>query len=89
MAYIAPGDGESDGNDEDVNQFFLHVDVSKPGQDKSLHFLCGLYTDALGIHSVSLRPKLDGADFLEDTTTYAHILCKLSFSFLSFWSMIQ
>eukprot|EP00258_Populus_trichocarpa_P046559 XP_024462578.1 uncharacterized protein LOC7490878 isoform X2 [Populus trichocarpa] len=71
MAYIAPGDGESDGNDEDVNQFFLHVDVSKPGQDKSLHFLCGLYTDALGIHSVSLRPKLDGADFLEDTTTYS------------------
>ncbi|KAJ6317278.1 hypothetical protein OIU76_012925 [Salix suchowensis] len=71
MAYIAPGDGESDENDEDMNQFFLHVDVSKPGQDKSLHFLCGLYTDALGIHSVSLRPKLDGADFLDDTTTYS------------------
>ncbi|KAJ6323192.1 hypothetical protein OIU77_012929 [Salix suchowensis] len=27
--------------------------------------------DALGIHSVSLRPKLDGADFLDDTTTYS------------------
>jgi complement component 1 Q subcomponent-binding protein len=71
MAYIAPGDGESDGNDEDVNQFFLHVDVSKPGQDKSLHFLCGLYPDALGVHSVSLRPKLDSADFLEVTATYS------------------
>ncbi|KAF9676513.1 hypothetical protein SADUNF_Sadunf08G0009700 [Salix dunnii] len=71
MAYIAPGDGESDENDEDMNQFFLHVDVSKPGQDKSLHFLCGLYTDALGIHSVSLRPKLDGVNFLDDTTTYS------------------
>ncbi|CAK7325163.1 unnamed protein product [Dovyalis caffra] len=70
MAYIIPS-GEEDGeNDEDMNQLFLHVNVSKPGQDKCLHFLCGLYPDALGIHSVSLRSKLDSAEFIEETTAY-------------------
>lgn len=64
LANIIPGtgqdgDGDHDGNDEDdINQLFLHVDVSKPGQTESVHFLCGLYPDALGIHSVSLRPKV-------------------------------
>ncbi|XP_034703046.1 mitochondrial acidic protein MAM33 isoform X2 [Vitis riparia] len=38
--------------------------VSKPGQKDSLHFLCGLYPDALGIHSVSMRPKLQSSGFL-------------------------
>ncbi|KAJ6717437.1 MITOCHONDRIAL GLYCOPROTEIN FAMILY PROTEIN-LIKE [Salix purpurea] len=71
MAYAVPGGVEDDENDEDMNQLFLHVDVSKPGQDKSLHFLCGLYPDALGVHSVSLRPKLDSAEFLEVTATYS------------------
>lgn len=41
-----------------VDQLFIHVDVSKPEQNESLIFLCGLYEDALGIHSVSMRPKL-------------------------------
>lgn len=66
LANIIPGAGEDgngdvdgDGEEDDINQLFLHVDVSKPGQAESLHFLCGLYPDALGIHSVSLRPKLD------------------------------
>ncbi|PON79825.1 Mitochondrial glycoprotein [Parasponia andersonii] len=65
LANIIPGvdkdgDGDIDGDgDDDVNQLFLHVDVSKPGQAESLHFLCGLYPDALGIHSVSMRPKVD------------------------------
>lgn len=48
---------EDDGGDDGINQLFLHIDVSKPGQADSLNFLCGLYPDALGIHSVALRPK--------------------------------
>ncbi|KAL9996631.1 putative mitochondrial glycoprotein superfamily [Helianthus debilis subsp. tardiflorus] len=60
MINILPGvdPSEIDGDDE-INQLFLHVDVSKPGQDYVLHFLCGLYPDAVGIHSVSLRHKLE------------------------------
>ncbi|XP_015866807.2 uncharacterized protein At2g39795, mitochondrial [Ziziphus jujuba] len=61
LANIIPGAGEDSGDgDEDggINQLFLHVDVSKPGRSDSLHFLCGLYPDALGIHSVSMRPKV-------------------------------
>ncbi|XP_037495990.1 uncharacterized protein LOC105640816 [Jatropha curcas] len=50
LANIIPGSGGED-DDDDINQLFLHVDVSKPGQEKSLQFLCGLYPDALGIHS--------------------------------------
>ncbi|KAM1251886.1 hypothetical protein ACFX13_040793 [Malus domestica] len=52
MANIIPGNGEGgeDDNADDTNQLFLHLDVSKPGQKESLHFLCALYPDALGIH---------------------------------------
>ncbi|KAF4354058.1 hypothetical protein F8388_002458 [Cannabis sativa] len=60
MANIIPRadkDDDGDVDDEDINQLFIHVDISKPGQSDSLHFLCGLYPDALGIHSVSMRPK--------------------------------
>ncbi|PKA62135.1 Uncharacterized protein AXF42_Ash015019 [Apostasia shenzhenica] len=59
LANIIPEGAEDDGDDGDeaINQLFLHVDVSKPGREDSLHFLCGLYPDAVGIHSVSLRPK--------------------------------
>ncbi|KAF5959028.1 hypothetical protein HYC85_000237 [Camellia sinensis] len=46
------------------------VDISKPGQKESLHFLCGLYPDALGIHSVSMRPKLETSGFLVVPTKY-------------------
>ncbi|CAL2239589.1 unnamed protein product [Prunus armeniaca] len=73
LANIVPGDGgEDDGADDgdDINQLFLHVDVSKPGQKESLHFLCGLYPDALGIHSVSMRPKADAASSVEDGSSY-------------------
>ncbi|XP_057441163.1 mitochondrial acidic protein MAM33 [Lotus japonicus] len=48
----------ADDDDGAVGQLFIHVDVSKPTQNESLIFLCGLYEDALGIHSVSMRPKL-------------------------------
>lgn len=53
-------------DDEDgaIHQLFIHVDVSKPGQNESLIFLCGLYEDALGIHSVSMRPKLQDNGYL-------------------------
>lgn len=51
--------GEADDNEDDINQLFLHVSVSKPGQSYALHFLCGLYPDALGIHSVSMRAKTE------------------------------
>lgn len=60
LATIVPdGVGEDDGNDDDINQLFLHVSISKPQQDDSLHFLCGLYPDALGIHSISMRPRAE------------------------------
>ncbi|GMG99503.1 hypothetical protein Nepgr_001343 [Nepenthes gracilis] len=62
LANIIPAGGDEE--DDGINQLFLHVDVSKPGQEESLHFLCGLYPDALGIHSVSIRPKLENSGFL-------------------------
>ncbi|XP_037495979.1 uncharacterized protein LOC110009811 isoform X2 [Jatropha curcas] len=62
LANIISGSGGED-DDDDINQLFLHVDVSKPGQEKSLQFLCGQYPDALGIHSVSLRQKADDPEF--------------------------
>lgn len=55
LANVVSADNEDD--DDGINQLFVHIDVSKPGQAKSLHFLCGLYPDALGIHSVAMRPK--------------------------------
>ncbi|KAG0476444.1 hypothetical protein HPP92_013285 [Vanilla planifolia] len=59
LANIIPAGAEADDDDgnESINQLFLHVDVSKSGNEDSLHFLCGLYPDAIGIHSVCLRPK--------------------------------
>ncbi|RLM93416.1 uncharacterized protein C2845_PM08G26780 [Panicum miliaceum] len=50
----AGGDG---GMSASISQLLLHVDISKPGAGKSLQFLCGLYPDAVGIHSVCLRSK--------------------------------
>uniref|UniRef100_A0A2P2IX25 Mitochondrial acidic protein MAM33 n=2 Tax=Rhizophora mucronata TaxID=61149 RepID=A0A2P2IX25_RHIMU len=67
MANVVPGGGDEE---DDINQLFLHVDVSKPGQEKSLQFLCGLYPDALGIHSVSMRPKMDFSNFQDSLSTY-------------------
>ncbi|KAK8930597.1 hypothetical protein KSP39_PZI016826 [Platanthera zijinensis] len=61
LANFLPGGAEGDDDDGNgaINQLFLHVDVSKPGREDALHFLCGLYPDAVGIHSVCLRPKTD------------------------------
>ncbi|EEF36055.1 uncharacterized protein At2g39795, mitochondrial [Ricinus communis] len=70
LANIIPGGGGEDDDDGGINQLFLHVDVSKPGEQKSLHFLCGLYPDALGIHSVSMRSKIDDSGFLEVPSAY-------------------
>ncbi|XP_043699951.1 mitochondrial acidic protein MAM33 [Telopea speciosissima] len=70
LANIIPGGGDGD-DDDGINQLFLHVDVSKPGRDDSLHFLCGLYPDALGIHSVSLRPKLQSSQLLVVPSKYS------------------
>lgn len=64
MLDIIPGGSADDYGNDNVNQLFVHVDISKPGQQESLHFLCGLYPDALGIHSVSLRPKSESSGFL-------------------------
>lgn len=61
LANIMPAGAEGEDGDDSINQLFLHVDVSKPGREESLHFLCGLYPDAVGIHSVCLRPKLAGS----------------------------
>ncbi|CAN6566914.1 unnamed protein product [Malus baccata var. baccata] len=72
MANIIPGNGEGgeDDNADDTNQLFLHLDVSKPGQKESLHFLCALYPDALGIHSVSLRRNAHFSSSLDVASTY-------------------
>jgi hypothetical protein len=65
LANILPAGADSDsdaaggegGLSASISQLFLHVDISKPGTGKSLQFLCGLYPDAVGIHSVCLRSK--------------------------------
>ncbi|XWS51211.1 hypothetical protein CRYUN_Cryun12cG0157400 [Craigia yunnanensis] len=62
LANIISGEGDGPEEEDGINQLFLHVDVSKPGQEDSLQFLCGLYPDALGIHSVSMRPKIDSSE---------------------------
>ncbi|XP_010247836.1 PREDICTED: mitochondrial acidic protein MAM33-like [Nelumbo nucifera] len=62
LANIIPGGGDED--EDGINQLFLHVHVSKPEREDSIHFLCGLYPDALGIHSVSMRPKLQSSQLL-------------------------
>lgn len=64
LANIVSGGDHDDDDDDTINQLFLHVHVLKPKQKDSLHFLCGLYPDALGIHSVSMRPKADSSSFL-------------------------
>jgi complement component 1 Q subcomponent-binding protein len=53
--------------DKNMHHLFLHVDVLKPEQDKSLYFLCGLYPYMLGIHHFSLSPKLDSVEFFKVT----------------------
>ncbi|KAJ6881731.1 hypothetical protein NC651_028359 [Populus alba x Populus x berolinensis] len=53
--------------DKNMHHLFLHVDVLKPEQDKSLYFLCGIYLDVLGIHLFSLRLKLYSIEFLKVT----------------------
>ncbi|KAH6802414.1 Mitochondrial glycoprotein family protein [Perilla frutescens var. frutescens] len=70
MIDIIPGGSADDYGNDNINQLFVHVDISKPGQQESLHFLCGMYPDALGIHSVSLRPKADTSGFLVVPTKY-------------------
>ncbi|KAF8088178.1 hypothetical protein N665_0550s0028 [Sinapis alba] len=67
---LAHGGGDDDEEDDGINQLFLHVAVSKPNQAESLHFLCGLYPDALGIHSVSMRPKLEDLELSDDPARY-------------------
>ncbi|CAN8229679.1 unnamed protein product [Cochlearia groenlandica] len=63
-------EGEEDGGGGGINQLFLHVAVSKQSQADSLHFLCDLYPDALGIHSVSMRPKLESLEISDDPSQY-------------------
>lgn len=73
LANIIPGGGAAAAaadDADDINQLFLHVDVSKPGQKESLLFLCGLYPDALGIHSVSIRPRPHDSDSAELPSAY-------------------
>lgn len=69
LANIIPG-GDDDDDDDGINQLFLHVDVSKPGKSDSLDFLCGLYPDALGIHSVSTRPKDENGSSIVLSSTF-------------------
>lgn len=63
LANIVPGGGD-DEEEDGINQLFLHIDISKPRQEQSLQFMCGLYPDALGIHSVAMRPKAETSGFL-------------------------
>lgn len=57
-------------DDDDVDRLFIHVDVSKPGQSESLQFLCGLYSEALEIHAVSMRPRNDKSSFFASGSKY-------------------
>ncbi|CAN6469533.1 unnamed protein product [Victoria cruziana] len=57
LANLVPEDAQEEAGGDDINQLFLHVDVEKPGNDEVLHFLCGLYPDAMGIQAVSVRKK--------------------------------
>lgn len=76
-----------------IDQLFIHVDVSKPEQKESLNFLCGLYEDALGIHSVSMRPKLlDSSGYILTPTHYTGpafaYVSSISISFYTYGFMI-
>ncbi|XP_042047495.1 mitochondrial acidic protein MAM33 [Salvia splendens] len=70
MVDIIPGGSADDYGNDNINQLFVHVDIAKPGQQDSLHLLCGMYPDALGIHSVSLRPKAESGGFLAVPSKY-------------------
>ncbi|KAF5193692.1 mitochondrial acidic protein MAM33-like [Thalictrum thalictroides] len=71
ISNILPGSGGKGYDDEDqLNQLFLHVDITKPGLADSLHFLCGLYPDAIGIHTITLRPKPGTPQFSADPHKY-------------------
>ncbi|XP_021760703.1 mitochondrial acidic protein mam33-like [Chenopodium quinoa] len=64
LANFVTEEDENDDDDGGINQLFVHVDVSKPGMSDSMHFLCWMYPDAVGIHSVALRPKTTDEGFL-------------------------
>jgi len=89
MRLLTPED-----EDSAIDQLFIHVDVSKPQQNESLIFLCGLYEDALGIHSVSMRPKVQDSGYLLIPSQYtgpvfAWVLCSLlSTFFVCLWFML-
>ncbi|PIA54254.1 hypothetical protein AQUCO_00900655v1 [Aquilegia coerulea] len=71
LSNILPGvSGAGDDDEDQLNQLFLHVDITKPGFTDSLHFLCGLYPDAIGIHTLSMRPKLRTPQFLATPNKY-------------------
>ncbi|XP_074577763.1 uncharacterized protein LOC141834212 [Curcuma longa] len=53
------GDGAEDHSLGFISELLLHVGVSRSGRNNSLLFLCGLYPDSVGIHSVCLLPKLN------------------------------
>ncbi|KAG6538559.1 uncharacterized protein LOC122012434 [Zingiber officinale] len=52
------GDGAEDHSPGFISDLLLHVGVSR-GRSNSLLFLCGLYPDSVGIHSVCLLSKLN------------------------------
>lgn len=52
--------------EEEINQLFLNVDVTKKGCNDAAHFLCALYPDAIGIHSVRFGPKSLRTDNIHD-----------------------
>ncbi|KAG1358579.1 putative Mitochondrial glycoprotein [Cocos nucifera] len=61
-AHILPGRGAVSAAACDViSELCLFVDVSKPGRELSLLFLCGLYPDGVGIHSICLKPSISPA----------------------------
>lgn len=66
-SHILPGgDGDAAASGDVISELCLFVDVSKPGRERSLLFLCGLYPDGVGIHSICLKPNLSPAS----TSTY-------------------
>eukprot|EP01018_Ginkgo_biloba_P002993 Gb_20215 [translate_table: standard] len=59
LANIGESGEPEEFDDENINQLFLTVVITKGDNGHALQFLCDLYPDAMGIQSVSLKDVKD------------------------------
>ncbi|KAH9325714.1 hypothetical protein KI387_005892, partial [Taxus chinensis] len=59
LANLGQTDDQDDSDEENINQLFLIVVITKGGEGLALQFLCDLYPDAMGIQSISLKDTKD------------------------------